>query len=135
MIVPEVDDTVAAVEVDAASSASDTRTRPKQAEPKSAREARYAAQSLPALETSGNPVAPLVREFIEIFPEKVPGVLPPTVEFGMRSTSRPVPSIASHDSGRFRVIRRKPSTLSSRSVVELDMSVRACLHTLAQNFV
>ncbi|KAG2919711.1 hypothetical protein PC115_g10041 [Phytophthora cactorum] len=122
MIVPEVDDTVAAVEVDAASSASDTRTRPKQAEPKSAREARYAAQSLPALETSGNPVAPLVREFIEIFPEKVPGVLPPTVEFGMRSTSRPVPSIASHDSGRFRVIRRKPSTLSSRSVVELDMS-------------
>ncbi|KAG2904517.1 hypothetical protein PC129_g12205 [Phytophthora cactorum] len=73
MIVPEVDDTVAAVEVDAASSASDTRTRPKQAEPKSAREARYAAQSLPALETSGNPVAPLVREFIEIFPEKVPG--------------------------------------------------------------
>ncbi|KAG3196126.1 hypothetical protein PC128_g7912 [Phytophthora cactorum] len=73
MIEPEVDDTVAAVEVDAASSASDTRTRPKQAEPKSAREARYAAQSLPALETSGNPVAPLVREFIEIFPEKVPG--------------------------------------------------------------
>ncbi|RAW41730.1 hypothetical protein PC110_g2046 [Phytophthora cactorum] len=72
MIVPEVDDTVAAVEVDAASSASDTRTRPKQAEPKSAREARYAAQSLPALETSGNPVAPLVREFIEIFPEKWP---------------------------------------------------------------
>ncbi|KAG2866205.1 hypothetical protein PC113_g3058 [Phytophthora cactorum] len=93
MIVPEVDDTVAAVEVDAASSASDTRTRPKQAEPKSAREARYAAQSLPALETSGNPVAPLVREFIEIFPEKVPGVLPPTVEFGMRSTSRPTEAI------------------------------------------
>ncbi|KAG3088479.1 hypothetical protein PI124_g17655 [Phytophthora idaei] len=77
MIVPEVDDTVAAVEVDAATSASDTRTRPKQAELKTAREARYDDQSLPALEASGNPGAPLAREFIQIFPEKVPALLPP----------------------------------------------------------
>ncbi|KAG3026234.1 hypothetical protein PC120_g6043 [Phytophthora cactorum] len=77
MIVPVADDTVAAVEVDAGALASDSRTPPKHAEPKTAREARYAAQSLPALEASGNPVAPLVREFIEIFPEKVPAVLPP----------------------------------------------------------
>ncbi|KAG2783877.1 hypothetical protein PC116_g2301 [Phytophthora cactorum] len=77
MIVSVADDTVAAVEVDAGALASDSRTRPKQAEPKTAREARYAAQSLPALEASGNPVAPLVREFIEIFPEKVSAVLPP----------------------------------------------------------
>ncbi|KAG3144597.1 hypothetical protein C6341_g18690 [Phytophthora cactorum] len=65
------------VEVDAGASASGARTRPKQAEPKTAREARYAAQSLPAPEASGNPVAPLVREFIEIFPEKAPAILPP----------------------------------------------------------
>ncbi|KAG2872189.1 hypothetical protein PC114_g26516 [Phytophthora cactorum] len=77
MIVPVADDTVAAVEVDARALASDSWTRPKHAEPKTTREARYAAQSLPALEASGNPVAPLVREFIEIFPEKVPTVLPP----------------------------------------------------------
>ncbi|KAG2783050.1 hypothetical protein PC116_g24738 [Phytophthora cactorum] len=72
MIVPEVAASVAAVELDADASASDTRMRPKEAEPKTAREARYADQSLPALEASGNPVAPLVREFIEIFPEKNP---------------------------------------------------------------
>ncbi|KAG2853594.1 hypothetical protein PC113_g14039 [Phytophthora cactorum] len=77
MIVPVADGTVAAVEVDAGALASDSRTRPKHAEPKTGREARYAAQSLPALEASGTPVAPLVREFIEIFPEKVPAVLPP----------------------------------------------------------
>ncbi|KAG2897925.1 hypothetical protein PC115_g16988 [Phytophthora cactorum] len=74
MIVPVADDTVAAVEVDAGALASDSRTRPKLAEPKTAREARYAAQSLPAFEASGNPIAPPVREFI---PEKVPAVLPP----------------------------------------------------------
>ncbi|POM66813.1 LOW QUALITY PROTEIN: Hypothetical protein PHPALM_17272 [Phytophthora palmivora] len=43
--------------VDAEDPASDGRTRPKGAESKSAREARYAAQSLPALEASGNPSA------------------------------------------------------------------------------
>ncbi|ETN22017.1 hypothetical protein PPTG_02074 [Phytophthora nicotianae INRA-310] len=46
-------------------------------EPKTAREARYAAQSLAALEAAGNPVAPLVREFIDIVPDKVPAVFPP----------------------------------------------------------
>ncbi|OWZ06963.1 LOW QUALITY PROTEIN: reverse transcriptase [Phytophthora megakarya] len=69
MLVLEATACVAAVEVDA-DDASDTRTRPKGAEPKSAREALYAAQSLPALEASGNPVAPLVREYIDIFPDK-----------------------------------------------------------------
>ncbi|KAG3093622.1 hypothetical protein PI125_g16784 [Phytophthora idaei] len=68
---------MAAVELDADTSASDTRMRPKEAEPKTAREARYAARPLPTLEASGNPVAPLVHEFIEIFPEKVSAVLPP----------------------------------------------------------
>ncbi|KAG4053207.1 hypothetical protein PC123_g11641 [Phytophthora cactorum] len=77
MIVPEDADSVAAVKLDADASVSDTRMRPKEVEPKTAREARYAAQSLSALRASGNPVAPLVREFIEIFPEKVPAVLLP----------------------------------------------------------
>ncbi|OWY98583.1 reverse transcriptase, partial [Phytophthora megakarya] len=77
MLVHKATACAAAVEVDADDPASDTGTRPKGAEPKSAREARYAAQSLPALEASGNPVAPLVREYIDIFPDKVPPVLPP----------------------------------------------------------
>ncbi|KAG3111737.1 hypothetical protein C6341_g27843 [Phytophthora cactorum] len=113
MIVPVADDTVAAVEVDAGALASDSWTRPKHAEPKTTREARYAAQSLPALEASGNPVAPLVREFIEIFPEKVPTVLPP--DRGVRHEIDLMPG--------------------AKAVVELDSSVRVCLHTLAQPFV
>ncbi|KAG2962887.1 hypothetical protein PC118_g21184 [Phytophthora cactorum] len=77
VIVPEVAASVAAAELDVHASASDTQMRPKEAEPKTARDARFADQSLPALEASGNPVAPLAREFIQIFPEKVPAVLPP----------------------------------------------------------
>ncbi|KAG3008773.1 hypothetical protein PC128_g18314 [Phytophthora cactorum] len=69
--------TVAAVESDADSSASDARSRPKCAEPKSARAARYAAQLLSTLEAASKPVAPLVCEFIEILPDKVPAALPP----------------------------------------------------------
>ncbi|KAE9277486.1 hypothetical protein PF001_g25631 [Phytophthora fragariae] len=77
MIVAEDAASIAAVETHASDSMSDARTRPKGAEPKNARAARYAAQSLPALEAAGNPVAPLVREFIDIFPDKVPAALPP----------------------------------------------------------
>lgn len=77
MIIPESTDSVTTVEVDAETSASDARTRPNPAEPKSAREDRYAAQSFRALEAPGNPVAPLVRKFIEVFPEKIPTILPP----------------------------------------------------------
>ncbi|POM76993.1 Putative Polyprotein, partial [Phytophthora palmivora] len=77
MIVADSSATITAVDVNAGDPASDTRERPKSAEPKSAREARYLAQSLPALEAAGNPVAPLVREFIDIFPAKVPAELPP----------------------------------------------------------
>ncbi|POM76862.1 LOW QUALITY PROTEIN: Polyprotein [Phytophthora palmivora] len=74
-----VDDatSTAAVVVNAEAPPSDGRTRPKGTESKSAREARYTAQSLPALEAFGKPVAPLVHEFIDIFPDKVPVVLPP----------------------------------------------------------
>ncbi|GMG15296.1 unnamed protein product [Phytophthora fragariaefolia] len=77
MIVAEDAASIAAVETHASDSTSDARTRPKGAEPKTARAARCAAQSLPALEAAGNPVAPLVREFSDIFPDKVPAALPP----------------------------------------------------------
>ncbi|KAE9332909.1 hypothetical protein PF008_g14710 [Phytophthora fragariae] len=77
MIVAEDAASIAAVETHASDSTSDARTRPKGAEPKNARAARYAVQSLPALEAAGNPVAPLVREFSDIFPDKVPAALPP----------------------------------------------------------
>ncbi|KAG6623867.1 reverse transcriptase [Phytophthora cinnamomi] len=77
MVVAEDTESIAVVDASASDPASDARMRPKGAEPKSARQARYAAQSLPALEAAGNPVAPLVREFMEIFPDKVPATLPP----------------------------------------------------------
>ncbi|GMF48251.1 unnamed protein product [Phytophthora fragariaefolia] len=77
MIVAEDAAPIAAVETHASDSTSDARTRPKGAEPKPARAARYAAQSLPALEAAGNPIAPLVQEFSDIFPDKVPAALPP----------------------------------------------------------
>ncbi|KAG2898380.1 hypothetical protein PC117_g22555 [Phytophthora cactorum] len=130
MIVPEVAASVAAVELDADASASDTRMRPKEAEPKTAREARYADQSLPALEASGNPVAPLVREFIEIFPEKNPPP-PPLLPSTRLPAAHPVPNTASRDSGRFRATRREPLTLSSRAA-KRDTSVRVCPRILAQ---
>ncbi|KAE9287867.1 hypothetical protein PF008_g26289 [Phytophthora fragariae] len=57
-------------------------SRPKAAEPKSFREARFAAQSWQALQDSNNPVYSLAREFEDIFPEKIPAELP--AERGVR---------------------------------------------------
>ncbi|KAE9243572.1 hypothetical protein PF004_g6070 [Phytophthora fragariae] len=57
-------------------------SRPKAAEPKSVREARFAAQSWSALQDSNNPVYSLAREFEDIFPEKIPAELP--AERGVR---------------------------------------------------
>ncbi|KAE9097747.1 hypothetical protein PF010_g15833 [Phytophthora fragariae] len=57
-------------------------SRPKAAEPKSVREARFAAQSWQALQDSNNPVYSLTREFEDIFPEKIPAELP--AERGVR---------------------------------------------------
>ncbi|KAE9318359.1 hypothetical protein PR003_g18247 [Phytophthora rubi] len=65
-----------AVSVDAPSS------RPKASEPKSVREARFAAQSRSALQDSNNPVYSLARELEDIFPEKIPAELP--AERGVR---------------------------------------------------
>ncbi|KAE9338415.1 hypothetical protein PR003_g11504 [Phytophthora rubi] len=67
---------VNAVSDDASSS------RPKAAELKSVREARFAAQSWQALQDSSNPVYSLAREFEDIFPEKIPAELP--AERGVR---------------------------------------------------
>ncbi|GMF23676.1 unnamed protein product [Phytophthora fragariaefolia] len=50
-------------------------SRPKAAEPKSVREARFVAPSW-ALQDSNNPVYSLAREFEDIFPEKIPAELP-----------------------------------------------------------
>ncbi|GMF24418.1 unnamed protein product [Phytophthora fragariaefolia] len=55
---------------------SDTSSRPKSAEPKSAREERFATQSWEALKASGNPVYETAREFTDVFPDKIPAVLP-----------------------------------------------------------
>ncbi|KAE9349786.1 hypothetical protein PF008_g6746 [Phytophthora fragariae] len=57
-------------------------SRPKAAEPKSVREARFTAQSWQALQDSNNPVYSLAREFEDIFPEKIPAELP--AERGVR---------------------------------------------------
>ena len=50
--------------------------RPKSAEPKLAREYRFAAQSWKDLRASGNPVCDIAREYADIFPEKIPAELP-----------------------------------------------------------
>uniref|UniRef100_H3H3P7 CCHC-type domain-containing protein n=1 Tax=Phytophthora ramorum TaxID=164328 RepID=H3H3P7_PHYRM len=54
----------------------DTSSRPKSAEPKSAREERFAAQSWESLKASGNPVYETAREFADVFPDKIPVELP-----------------------------------------------------------
>uniref|UniRef100_H3H5W9 Integrase catalytic domain-containing protein n=1 Tax=Phytophthora ramorum TaxID=164328 RepID=H3H5W9_PHYRM len=54
----------------------DTSSRPKSAEPKSAREERFAAQSWESLKASGNPVYETAREFADVFPDKISAELP-----------------------------------------------------------
>ncbi|GMF49865.1 unnamed protein product [Phytophthora fragariaefolia] len=54
---------------------SDASSRPKTAEPMSAREERFAALSWEALKASGNPVYETAREFGDVFPDKIPAVL------------------------------------------------------------
>ncbi|KAE9159599.1 hypothetical protein PF005_g31973 [Phytophthora fragariae] len=54
----------------------DTSSRSKSAEPKSAREERFAAQSWESLKASGNPIYETAREFADVFPDKIPAELP-----------------------------------------------------------
>ncbi|KAE8961290.1 hypothetical protein PR003_g27221 [Phytophthora rubi] len=54
----------------------DTSSRPKSAEPKSASEERFAAQSWESLKASGNPIYETAREFADVFPDKTPAELP-----------------------------------------------------------
>ncbi|KAE9170999.1 hypothetical protein PF004_g27696 [Phytophthora fragariae] len=60
----------------------DTSSRPKSAEPKSAREERFAAQAWESLKASGNPIYETAREFADVFPDKIPAELP--ADRGMR---------------------------------------------------
>ncbi|KAE8971411.1 hypothetical protein PR002_g26839 [Phytophthora rubi] len=57
-------------------------SRPKAAESKPVREARFAVQSWQALQDSNNRVYSLAREFEDIFPEKIPAEIP--AERGVR---------------------------------------------------
>ncbi|KAE9001183.1 hypothetical protein PF005_g3615 [Phytophthora fragariae] len=54
----------------------DTSSRSKSAEPKSAREERFAAQSWGSLKASDNPIYETAREFADVFPDKIPAELP-----------------------------------------------------------
>ncbi|KAE9015331.1 hypothetical protein PR002_g13954 [Phytophthora rubi] len=54
----------------------DTSSRPKSAEPKSAREERFAEQSWESLKASGSPIYETAREFADVFPDKIPAELP-----------------------------------------------------------
>ncbi|KAE9034146.1 hypothetical protein PR001_g9857 [Phytophthora rubi] len=56
--------------------ADNTSPRPKSAEPKSAREERFAAQSWESLKASGNPIYETARKFADVFPDKIPAELP-----------------------------------------------------------
>ena len=51
-------------------------TRPQSAEPKSAREERFASQSWEAPIESGHHVYDLVREYADVFPDKIPAERP-----------------------------------------------------------
>ncbi|KAE9247894.1 hypothetical protein PF004_g4118 [Phytophthora fragariae] len=51
-------------------------SRPKSAEPKSAREECFAAQSWESLKASGNPIYETARVFAVVFPDKIPADLP-----------------------------------------------------------
>ncbi|KAJ0389878.1 hypothetical protein P43SY_010690 [Pythium insidiosum] len=44
---------------------------------KTQRELRYEAQSLEALKKAGNPVVPLAEKYLDVFPDKIPEMLPP----------------------------------------------------------
>ena len=50
--------------------------RPRSAEPKSAREERFALQSWEEPRESGNPVCNLVCEIADVFPDKIPAEFP-----------------------------------------------------------
>ncbi|KAE9043231.1 hypothetical protein PR001_g5872 [Phytophthora rubi] len=54
----------------------DTSSRPKSAEPKSARAERFATQSWESPRASGNPIYETAREFADVFPDKIPAELP-----------------------------------------------------------
>ncbi|OWZ12472.1 polyprotein [Phytophthora megakarya] len=62
--------------VNVTSALNDISTRRKSAEPKSARKERFEMQSWEALRESGNPGYETVREFADIFPDKIPAELP-----------------------------------------------------------
>ncbi|KAE9001009.1 hypothetical protein PF010_g22205 [Phytophthora fragariae] len=66
--------------------ADDTPSRPKSAEPKSAREERFAAQSWESLKASGNPIYETAREFADVFPDKIPAELPTDRDRSRRAT-------------------------------------------------
>ena len=51
-------------------------TSPRSAEQKSAREERFASPSWEALRESGYPVNDLVREYADVFPDKISAELP-----------------------------------------------------------
>ncbi|KAE8957674.1 hypothetical protein PR001_g31289, partial [Phytophthora rubi] len=94
-------------------------SRPKAAEPKSVREARFAAQSWQALQDSNNPVYSLAREFEDIFPEKIPAELP--AERGVRHEIDLVPGSKYCVTRQWpcRGIRFKPLTISSKAAARL----------------
>ena len=58
--------------------------RPLQAESKSAREERFDSESWEALRESGNPVYDIVREYADVFLDKIPAAFLLIVAFGTR---------------------------------------------------
>ena len=109
--------------------------RPKSAEPKSAREERFAAQSWDALHASGNFVYDIAREYADIFPEKIPAELP--ANRGVRHEIDLVPG------SKYCVTRQWPLPRDQviaideflRVVARLAMSVRVSRHIRARLFV
>lgn len=75
-VVADGNDSIALAEAPPFETEMGKHERPESAEPKPADEERFAAQSWVSLEESVNPALALLREFADVFPEKIPAVLP-----------------------------------------------------------
>ena len=102
--------------------------RPRSAEPKSAREERFASQSWEALRESGNPVYDIAREYADVFPDKIPAELP--ADRGVRHEIDLVPG---YGSGRCLEIKSKLLTHSLKAAAKRVMCGRVSHHIRVQS--
>ncbi|KAE9030338.1 hypothetical protein PR003_g12972 [Phytophthora rubi] len=110
----------------------DTSSRPKSAEPKSAREERFAAQSWESLSASGNPIYETARGFADVFPDKLPAELPADCGVRHEIDLAPGSKYCVTRQCPLRATRSKPLTTASRVVGKPATSARVSRRTRAR---